>query len=63
MLSLGMENSDFDGRDTGIGEDRLHSRKIGCGLNDIGNAAFYLLRILGALYVPDARRLPAASRM
>ncbi len=52
----GIENGVFYVRDVTMDEDRLHGRKIGCGLSSIRNVALNLLRTLGAPYIPDARR-------
>jgi len=55
-----IENGVFYVRDVSMDEDRLHGRRIGFALSALRNGAINIIRRLGFLYIPDARRFLSA---
>lgn len=56
-----IENGVFYVRDATYAEDFLHGRKIAFSLSALRNAAINLIRRAGYRYIPDAKRLLAAT--
>jgi hypothetical protein len=56
-----IENAVFYVRDVTFAEDFLHARKIAFSLSALRNGAINLIRQAGFHYIPDARRLLAAT--